>query len=553
MGMIGKCAMRGQHLLVVTIFLGLFDASGAQAALTVYGYAPELHDRFYVGVDKDFIGDPHDWSGIARGYRASDGFHARWATMISDSYFLSANHAHPVVGDQLTFYQTNDPGGTTWTGTVVSGGGQIGSTDIWAGRVLGPGNTPAPSWVARYPLMSRPEGYNYYVAPEIDPELYMFGQGATSTATSMRTGRNRISGFFFDPGIGDWLTVAPYTSGATLGTDEAYLQGGDSGGPSFAITPMGPVVAGIHRGILPDVQQSLDSSISAHIGDIIGTVSENVDVFTDLQGDVNADFSVDFGDYLAIQTNYNTGPGMKYSDGDINLDGYVDFGDYLIFQSNNGSSLASPVDFNADWDVNQVDFNIIADNWLDSVAAGTLGDGSGDGVVNMDDVVILQSNWRYGTNVYVGSLTDVFGDLNGDDLVNSFDLQVITNNWHTSVPPNTLGDLSGDGFVDYGDYLVYQSNQLLFAPSDFNQDTAVDLLDVQILADHWQTLASASEGDSNGDGFVDEEDFHELVDWWGVNWTLEGDAYVPEPSSWVLALLAAAVWRKRLSKYGGGR
>ncbi len=67
----------------------------SHADLTVRGYSPLLHDRF--NNHSSFIGSGIDWSGVGR---SSGG---RWATMISDTYFLSAAHFPPGVGDTLTF------------------------------------------------------------------------------------------------------------------------------------------------------------------------------------------------------------------------------------------------------------------------------------------------------------------------------------------------------------------------------------------------------------------------------------------------------------------
>src|SRR5690349_5493775 len=69
----------------------------ARAALTVQGYSAQtagMYDRFLN--DPSFIGSGYNWSGVGRGINTiSNADVGSWGTMISPSYFISANHFSP--------------------------------------------------------------------------------------------------------------------------------------------------------------------------------------------------------------------------------------------------------------------------------------------------------------------------------------------------------------------------------------------------------------------------------------------------------------------------
>src|SRR5271163_2930070 len=91
--------------LALSFFVGLWaGASSAWGQMYIAGDGwpgntdPQQYARFYSGSDKAFIGQAYNWSGVG-----SDGY--SWATMISPTFFISANHDHP--GSTLTFYSGN--------------------------------------------------------------------------------------------------------------------------------------------------------------------------------------------------------------------------------------------------------------------------------------------------------------------------------------------------------------------------------------------------------------------------------------------------------------
>ena len=156
---------------------------------------------FYTGADREFIGESYDSTGVGRGVSTS-----RWATMISDHYFLSATHFHPSIGAPIRFYHSNNPAGSFEDVTVASGT-QIAGSDLWLGRLSSAPTTN----VQRYPILSYATTAAYN-----NIELFTYGLGATSGPASQRLGRN-----YFDPG-----SVDAYTVGSTTG--QAYLFDFDS-------------------------------------------------------------------------------------------------------------------------------------------------------------------------------------------------------------------------------------------------------------------------------------------------------------------------------------
>jgi len=110
-------------------------ATPAVGTMIVQNFDANKHHRF--ANNANFIGAPYNWSGVAR---ASNG---RWLTMISPTYFVTANHVYPANGNSVVFYENNDPSGNTITCTVLSTT-RIGNTDIRIGRLnTAPGPTIA--------------------------------------------------------------------------------------------------------------------------------------------------------------------------------------------------------------------------------------------------------------------------------------------------------------------------------------------------------------------------------------------------------------------------
>jgi hypothetical protein len=191
------------------------------------------NDRFYTGSDRAFIGQSYDWSGVGLSSGGS------WATMISPTYFLSANHDHPGAGQTITFHTDDNPNGPTFTYTVASWSYQTQDDGYGSDLYLGQLTAPVDSSIAKYPVVELANDAAY-------TNLVNWTYGYPN-----RVGKNNISSItnlnLISQGQG-YTRVMYYTYNATggQGFDEAYLEGGDSGGPSFVMEGGAPAVVGIH-------------------------------------------------------------------------------------------------------------------------------------------------------------------------------------------------------------------------------------------------------------------------------------------------------------------
>jgi len=231
-----RTANRNQHVrfillkIIVGLTVLLLQSQVARARLIVQGYSANLHDRF--ANHADFIGNPHNWSGVGR--------NTQWATMVSDSFFLSAFHARPGNNTDVTFFHSNDANGMFETHQVAQGW-RIAGSDLWLGRL----DTSVSGMVEKYPILN--------ITPNAAEGLAFstFGRSAgAAVPTSQRMGRNVVTmsiADFSDPNLNGSGDVFIYDYDVPgLGADEARVTGGDSGGPTFALTPSGPAVLGIH-------------------------------------------------------------------------------------------------------------------------------------------------------------------------------------------------------------------------------------------------------------------------------------------------------------------
>ena len=153
--------------------------------------------------------------------------------MISPTYFISATHDHPTPGQTVTFHLDNNPNGPTFTYTVSSVGYQTSSSqiagasysgsDVWLGQLT----SPVASSIAKYPVEVLPSMSSY------------IGQTIWTYGYSNRVGKNNIDSISVLNGVYTPETTQvmyfDYNATGGQGPDECYLEGGDSGGPAFAV------------------------------------------------------------------------------------------------------------------------------------------------------------------------------------------------------------------------------------------------------------------------------------------------------------------------------
>jgi hypothetical protein len=515
----------------------LASAAAARSfALTTLGYEPQLHERFYVGPDRAFIGEgqpwsrPGDWSGVGRIndphlYEDGTTVYNWWTiTMISEHYFVTAYHVRPNrYGDNLSepvppirFYRNDqNPSATpeshpdeVWEGTVeiLPGnwqytGWQVGMADLWLGRM----EDAPPDWVRRAPLVKRNQESNWL--NYLDPTVYMLGEGAPPFHYSnFRMGRNTLENRFTA------FTRYDVQSPPGLGADEARLDDKDSSHSAFVITPAGPAVFNINVGAgggptMPDNIDGILALIEQHAAEYPGE-TEHVAVVTDLLGDLDGNYYVDNADAAILASNLNTASGATYLMGDLNRDGAIIGDDQEIMSAQLGKRL-NPVDFDLNQTVDINDFATIAQNWdTPAGAAFRAGDGTGDGLVNIDDVLKIDI---IRGSVFMGQPPlQIAGDANNDGAVTTADFSLwAANKNRTDVTPFSEGDVTGDGAVTHEDLVLIRDNHGHIL-ADVDGNTRVNPADVSVLTDpaNWlqTTSGGTSAGDVNFDGIVDNAD-----------------------------------------------
>jgi hypothetical protein len=190
--------------------------TSVRGEMIVRDYRPARHDRFYSGSDKAFVGASYDFSGVGVGNRG------HWATLVSDNCFLSAYHRRPVLGEQVKFWSSNVQAGPSFSYTVT-GGTRVGRTDIWVGWFEKPVDTS----ILRYPVLVLRAVKSY-----ISLSLLNYGM-------NHKVGRNVLDRLvWFTYGGSTGLSVLydyDNNDDPSVGGDETWLMGGDSGAPSFAV------------------------------------------------------------------------------------------------------------------------------------------------------------------------------------------------------------------------------------------------------------------------------------------------------------------------------
>lgn len=170
-------------LSMKTALFVLISSSSLASAISVANYSDATNDRFTN--DASFIGAAYDFSGVGRSTATGD---TRWATLIGDNYFISANHYHPAVGTSIQFTKGNAPADPTYTYTVA-GGFAVSGTDFWIG----------------------------YTASAMDPSLARYTYSTQTANTLAETGLAGAGLFMMGDRIGG-LAGSPMSQ--TVGTNQ---------------------------------------------------------------------------------------------------------------------------------------------------------------------------------------------------------------------------------------------------------------------------------------------------------------------------------------------
>jgi hypothetical protein len=281
--------------------------SFAWADLTVQGYSPAtagMYDRFLN--DPSFIGSGYNWSGVGRGINTVTNVDVgSWGTMISPSYFISANHFSPsaVGANALRFYYTNSAAGGFEDHTFAAVG-RISNSDLWLGKL----DTPVSKSIAKYPIVSMP-GASYGGLP-----ITIFGLSSPypGTATSMRLGTNNIDVHNgINGGTPVTSTTVEGTTGytytfdytANAGGGEAKLQVGDSAAPNFYfVNGSMPAVIGINWYSLLSPDGSGSTAVPKYLNALQAAMNEPLTIVKNspVLGDYNLDGQLSVADLQAL-------------------------------------------------------------------------------------------------------------------------------------------------------------------------------------------------------------------------------------------------------------
>lgn len=247
---------------------------GLSAALQVASYDADVNER--LNGSANFIGAGYDWSGVGQ---TSDG---RWVTMISDEYFISVGHYHPVAGaDNVRFYLSDSlSGGFEDYMVDTSFGIQLmtdqGLSDIWIGRLTSSTSSNISSYEIFDPLPS----------PDIleGEDVFVVGNSGQGSYQNFRVGTNVLD---LDDGtlgvaersvsvVNGWSATAIYDADVPYDT---FFQSGDSGAPTFIVNDGVLELVGVHSVAgtitLPggDEQVSIDSLVSGYRQEILGLIT----------------------------------------------------------------------------------------------------------------------------------------------------------------------------------------------------------------------------------------------------------------------------------------
>jgi len=252
---------------IATVSLFVHSAHSVSAALSLESYNANSHHRYTN--HPDFIGSANDWSGVGI---ENSGAH-RWATMISSTYFISAEHAAPTVGSDIVFHTDNNPAGSTVTREVMSIT-QVGTSDLVIGKLS---SAPGPT-ISIYAVAADPTTAGGFSSSVYSDQLaFVVGRDTGTSTTSFRVGRNELDGFgtFSDaPTLGDAITFDDDRfSAESLGADEAFLISGDSGAPLFVTSGDDLVLTGINWFAIPASGDDLPYSGSTFVPNYITEIN----------------------------------------------------------------------------------------------------------------------------------------------------------------------------------------------------------------------------------------------------------------------------------------
>lgn len=216
------------------------------ASINIIGYDSLANDRFIN--DDSFFGGDLNLSGVAiadtgqgPAFSGDDG--GRWVTMLSRNVFITADHFAPGVGSSVTFHQTNDAQGASFS-ALIEQTERIGNTDIRLGTL----NAALPDGYAYYDVLNSP--FNSEGPVSITgPNVLTFGRsdGNYAVIQDMAVGQNNMNLFFPSQTVGGATGDAGLMTFDDPGlTYESQFGLGDSGAPAMVLENGNLTIVGVN-------------------------------------------------------------------------------------------------------------------------------------------------------------------------------------------------------------------------------------------------------------------------------------------------------------------
>ena len=152
------------------------------------------------------------------------------------------------------------------------------------------------------------------------------------------------------------------------------------------------------------------------------------------------------------------------------------------------------------------------------------------------------------------ALESPIGDFNGDDVVDVADIDALVSKVGVSAgaqPVSRCYDLDENNVITLNDHRILVKDVAYTYYGDANLDGEFNTGDLTRVLEagkyETQEYASWAEGDWNGDGVFDTGDIVKALDDGGYEMGPRESVAVPEPSAWVLCVVASSLylWRRR--------
>ncbi len=245
--------------------------SNASFGLEIDGFTQQTNERFKDSAS--FVGTGMDLSGIGRDNSG------RWATLISPSIFISANHFAP--SGTVSFYEDNNPAKTAVKRNVVSGS-RIGNSDLYIGNL----DAPVSPNITHYNFATSTAGLSSStIAYQVgNPDVNKTLDSGFPNTLNMVMGLNKLDSFRNRTHSGStsdsfWTAQESIThyNGRHVNY-EALVQNGDSGSPLF-VTDNSKQITIIGTGWFKGNLFSLSGSRPASVYTFTGSHTREIDAY----------------------------------------------------------------------------------------------------------------------------------------------------------------------------------------------------------------------------------------------------------------------------------